>query len=88
MTFKRINELAPDYLACNFHADIHTRNTRSRNNLNIPRYRTTSGQHSFKSDLKSEGNLSKFKKDIKLACLATWAYASQDMGGYAIFPPK
>lgn len=84
MTFKCINGLAPDYLACNFlkRSDIHTRNARSCNNLNIPKYTTTSDQRPFTyradkiwnsldSDLKGEGNLSKFKKDVKLACLVT-----------------
>ena len=49
MTFKCINGLAPDFLACKFfkRSDIHTRNTRSWNNLNIPKYRTISGQRSL-----------------------------------------
>ena len=85
MTFKCINELATDYHAwnCFKRSDIHTRNTRSCNNLNIPKYITTSGQRSFTysavklwnsldSGLKeaSTCNLSKFKKGVKLACLA------------------
>ena len=45
MTFKCINGLAPGYLVCNClkRSDIHTRNTRSCNNLNISKFRTTSG---------------------------------------------
>ena len=75
MTFKCINGLAPDYLACNLlkRSDIHTRNTRSCNNLNIPKYTTTSGQRPFTyradkiwnsldTDLKGEGNLSKIQE--------------------------
>ena len=70
MTFKCINGLAPDYLACNFHADPHSKHQVLH--LNIPKYRTTSDQHSCtRLWPQIEGNLSKFKKDIKLACLAT-----------------
>ena len=41
--------VTPDYLDCNFlqRSDMHVWNTSFCNNLNIPKYRTTSGQRSF-----------------------------------------
>ena len=47
--YKCINKLAPDYLADKFvqRSHIHNRNTRSRNQLDIPRCRISTGQRSF-----------------------------------------
>ena len=49
MMYKCINKLAPDYLADKFvqRSHIHNRNTRSRNQLVIPRCRISTGQRSF-----------------------------------------
>ena len=49
MMYKCISKLAPDYLADKFvqRSHIHNRNTRSRNQLDIPRCRTSTGQRSF-----------------------------------------
>ena len=49
MMYKCINKLAPDYLADKFvqRSHIHNRNTRSRNQLDIPRCRISTGQRSF-----------------------------------------
>ena len=49
MMYKCINKLAPDFLADKFvqRSHIHNRNTRSRNQLNIPRCRISTGQRSF-----------------------------------------
>ena len=43
--YKCINKLAPDYLADKLvqHSHIHNRNTRSRNQLDIPRCRISTG---------------------------------------------
>ena len=49
MMYKCVNKLAPDYLADKFvqRSHIHNRNTRSRNQLDIPRCRISTGQRSF-----------------------------------------
>ena len=49
MMFKCVNKLVPDYLIEKFtlRSQIHTRNTRQRDQLNIPRCRRTTGQRSF-----------------------------------------
>ena len=49
MMYKCINKLVPDYLFEKFtlRSQIHTRNTRQHNQLNIPRCRLTTGQQSF-----------------------------------------
>ena len=49
MMYKCINKLAPDYSAKKFvqRSHIHNRNTRSRNQLDIPRCRISTGQRSF-----------------------------------------
>ena len=49
MMYKCINKLPPDYLADKFvqRSHIHNRNTRSRNQLDIPRCRISTGQRSF-----------------------------------------
>ena len=48
MTYKCINKLVPDYLIEQFtlRSQTHTRNTRQRDQLNIPRCRQTTGQRS------------------------------------------
>ena len=47
--YKCINKLVPDYLFEKFtlRSQIHTGNTRQRDQLNIPRCRLTTGQRSF-----------------------------------------
>ena len=49
LTFKCQNDLAPQYLTSKFtkRSNIHTRNTRTRNSLQIPLYRTAIGQRTF-----------------------------------------
>ena len=49
MVYKCINKLVPDYLFEKFtlRSQIHTGNTRQRDQLNIPRCRLTTGQRSF-----------------------------------------
>ena len=49
MTFKCINDLAPPHLCSKFkkRSAIHHQSTRSSDTLNIPLFRTTSGQRSF-----------------------------------------
>ncbi len=55
LTFKCINGLAPSYLCDKFEneqwqrsATIHDRDTRNNKKLQIPQYRTTCGQRTFK----------------------------------------
>ena len=49
MMFKCVNKLVPDYLIKKFtpRSQIHTINTRQRDQLNIPRCRLITGQWSF-----------------------------------------
>ena len=49
LTFKCQNDLAPQYLTSKFtkRSNVHARNTRTRNSLQIPLYRTAIGQRSF-----------------------------------------
>lgn len=49
LTFKCQNGLAPQYLTSKStkRSNIHTRNTRTRNSLQIPLYRTATGQRTF-----------------------------------------
>ena len=50
VTFKFVKGLAPSYLICNrfkTRACIHVCNTRYKNNLNIPAYKSASGQRTF-----------------------------------------
>ena len=49
MMYKCMNKLVPDYLIKKFtvRSQTHTRNTRQRDQLNIPRRRLTTGQRSF-----------------------------------------
>ena len=49
MMYECISKLAPDYLADKFvqRSHIHNRNTRSRDQLDIPRCRISTGQRSF-----------------------------------------
>ena len=49
LTFKCQNDLAPQYLTSKFtkRSNIHTCNTRTRNSLQIPLYRTAIGQRTF-----------------------------------------
>ena len=49
MTYKCLNNLEPTYLSNKFvtRSELHDRRTRSNNLLNIPLFRTTSGQRTF-----------------------------------------
>lgn len=49
MTYKCMHELVPSYLSEQFHKrnEIHDLNTRNKEDLNIPPYKTTTGQRSF-----------------------------------------
>ena len=49
LTFKCQNDLAPQYLTSKFtkRSNVHARNTRTRNSLQIPLYRTAIGQRTF-----------------------------------------
>ena len=49
LAFKCLNRLAPDYLCEKFYfrSKVHNRNTRNCNQLNIPKYRSTTGQRTF-----------------------------------------
>ena len=49
LTFKCVKGLAPSYLCHRFKTRdcVHDRNTRYKNNLNIPAYKSASGQRTF-----------------------------------------
>ena len=49
LTFKCVNGLAPRYLCSRFvtRAIVHDRNTRNKNKLDIPGYKSAAGQRSF-----------------------------------------
>ena len=82
LTHKCINNQAPSYLCEKFtrRNQIHDRTTRNQNELDIPKYRTTTGQRTFKyrgtkiwntldEDLKSIENLNHFKHKLKTGLL-------------------
>ena len=48
--FKCLNDMAPGYLSTKFstRSSIHDRETRNRNDLDIPIFKTSSGQRTFK----------------------------------------
>ena len=77
MMYKCINKLVLDYLFEKFtlRSQIHTRNTRQRNQLNIPRCHLTTGQWSFtyrgpklwnnlRDNVKSSDSVKVFRKKI------------------------
>ena len=74
MTFKCLNDLAPSYLARRFisRSQTHDRDTRCKGELQIPFYRTATGQRSFiyratklwnelEDDIKNISNIETFK---------------------------
>ena len=76
--FKCVKGLAPSYLCHRFktRADVHDRNTRYKNNLNIPAYKTASGQRTFlyrtmslwnslPREIRECDNLPVFKRNLK-----------------------
>ena len=78
LTFKCMNDKAPQYLCDNFEQRnrIHNRDTRRNGDLDIPKYRTSIGQRSFKyrgtkiwnsldTELKSISDLNNFKTKLK-----------------------
>ena len=77
MMYKCINKLVPDYLFEKFtlRSQIHSRNTRQHDQLNIPRCRLTTGQRSFtyrsaklwnnlRDNVKSSDSVKVFRKKI------------------------
>ena len=67
MTFKCINDLAPPYLCSKFkkRSAIHHQSTPNSDTLNIPLFRTTSGQRSFSyRGVKIWNNLDKELREI------------------------
>ncbi len=78
LTFKCMNNKAPQYLCDSFEQRnrIHNRDARRNADLDIPKFRTSSGQRSFKytrckiwndldSELKSSNDLNYFKTKLK-----------------------
>ena len=78
LIFKCQNDLAPQYLMSKFtkRSNIHTRNTRTRNFLQIPLYRTAIGQCTFSyrgantwnnlhNELRQSASLTSFKRALK-----------------------
>lgn len=77
MTYKCVNGLAPLYLSVKLtkRSNIHSRNTRKRDSLNTPLFRTTAGQRTFQYRAASIWNnldsqmknysLKKFKVEMK-----------------------
>ena len=78
LIFKYQNDLAPQYLTSKFtkRSNIHTRNTRMRNSLQIPLYRTAIGQRTFSyrgantwnnlhNELRQSASLASFKRAVK-----------------------
>ena len=78
MAYKCLNNLAPTYLRNRFvkRTDLHIRQTRNNNLLDIPLFRTASGQKSFhygavkiwnnlESDLKEIQSLRQFKRNLR-----------------------
>ena len=78
LTFKCMNDKAPLYLCDNFEQRnrIHNRDTRRNGDLDIPKYRTSIGQRSFKyrgtkiwnsldTELKSISDWNNFKTKLK-----------------------
>ncbi len=78
MTYKCFNNLALSYLTNKFvkRSDIHNRPTRNHDSLDIPSFKTSSGQRTFyyravkiwndlDSELKQITTLDKFRKKLK-----------------------
>ena len=78
LTFKCQNDLVPQYLTSKFtkRSNIHTRNTRMRNSLQILLYRTAIGQRTFSyrganiwnnlhNELRQSASLASFKRAVK-----------------------
>ena len=78
LTFKCQNDLAPQYLTSKFtkRSNIRTRNTRTRNSLQIPLYRKAIGQRTFSyiganiwnnlhNELRQSASLASFKRALK-----------------------
>ena len=78
MAYKCLNNLAPSYLTKKFikRSDIHNCQTRNNHNLDIPSYKSATGQRTFyyravkiwnelDDDLKNISELKRFKKKLK-----------------------
>ena len=83
LVFKCLRGFAPDYLAKKFikRSDIHNKDTRNKNKMDIPGYRTVAGQRTFNyravslwnslpETLTELTNLASFKKELKF--LEVW----------------
>ena len=83
MTYKCMNHLTPSYLSSKFvkRSDIHNRRTRNREALQIPFFRSASGQRSFafrgarlwnniSPELRQCASLKAFKEKLKSHILA------------------
>ena len=77
LVFKCLRGLAPDYLAKKFEkrSEIHNKDTRNKNKMDIPGYRTAAGQRTFyyrgvslwnnlPGSLTELTNLALFKKEL------------------------
>ena len=89
MAFKCMIGLAPRYLSAQFirRCDVTVRRTRNSQMLNIPLFRTTSGQRSFyyrtvtlwnslSNDLKLCKSVSHFKRCLKLGLLRNFCHST------------
>ena len=78
LALKRVKGLAPSYICNRFmtRACVHDRNTKYKNNLNIPGYKSASGQRSFlyhaasfwnslPREITESDSLPTFKRDLK-----------------------
>lgn len=79
LIFKCQNGLAPQYLTSKFtkRSNIHTRNTRTRNSLQIPLYRMATGQRTF--SYRGANIWNNLHKELRQnASLASFKHALQD----------
>ena len=76
LTYKCVKNLAPEYLCKKFQKSPHDRATRNRDLLQIPRFKTSTGQRTFSyravklwnnldKDVKDSKSLNSFKKALK-----------------------
>ena len=76
LTYKYVKNLAPKYLCKKFQKSPHDRATRNRDLLQIPRFKTSTGQRTFSyravklwnnldKDVKDSKSLNSFKKALK-----------------------
>ena len=88
LMYKRMNNLAPNYLTCLFkkRSSIHQHNTRNSRNLDIPKCRTAKAQNSFfyrgvsiwnslPSEILNSPSVSVFKTKLKSYYLDRWLHS-------------